>query len=152
MKHLLLSLIALFSGITSLFSQRTNDKVNWSFEAQKVSTGEYDIIFTATVAPSWCIYSQYLSSDDGPVRTSFNFDNNAAVEPIGKIEEKGAKKQIFDKMFNMNVTKLFGKIQFVQRVKVKNTTALKGAVTFMSCDENSCLPPSDVDFNIALNE
>jgi hypothetical protein len=51
----------------------------------------------------------------------------------------------------MNVIKLFGKVQFVQRVKVKNITTLKGAVTFMSCDDNSCLPPNDVSFNVALN-
>jgi Disulphide bond corrector protein DsbC len=151
MKHLLLSFIALFTGMFSSAAQRPNEQVKWSFEAQKINASEYNIIFTANVAPSWCIYSQYLSSDDGPVRTSFSFDTNLAIEPLGKIEEKGTKKQIFDKMFNMDVIKLFGKVQFVQRVKIKNTTALKGAITFMSCDENSCLPPSDVDFNIALN-
>jgi thiol:disulfide interchange protein DsbD len=150
MRQLLATVIACCTVI-SLFAQRENDKVHWSFEAQKLSAGEYDLIFTADVAPTWCIYSQYLTSDDGPVRTSFAFDSNTAVESVGKIEEKGSKKQLFDAMFNMNVIKLFGKVQFVQRVKVKNITTLKGAVTFMSCDDNSCLPPSDVSFNVALN-
>ncbi len=45
------------------------------------------------------------------------------------------------------------KADFVQRIKWngKKPGVVKGYVTYMSCDDQKCLPPEDVDFEIDLN-
>ena len=51
----------------------------------------------------------------------------------------------------MNLIKYSKKAEFTQRVKVKNSSEpISGFLTYMTCDETSCLPPKDVDFSISL--
>ena len=44
------------------------------------------------------------------------------------------------------------KVDFVQVVKVKGTakTNLAGKVEFMVCNDEKCLPPAEVDFNVNI--
>ena len=143
----------LFFVFTLLFSGAAIAQMNpvkWSYEAKKAGDGEYDLVFTAHIQDGWYIYSQYLESDDGPVRTSFTFDDNADVELLGKNTEKGHKYEGFDELFYMNIIKFNGEPTFTQRVKVKSSTTLTGFVEFMTCDSEKCLPPVEVPFRFGL--
>ena len=125
--------------------------VKWTFEIEKISSQEYDLIMTADVDRGWYIYSQYLESDEGPIATSFFFDNKDQLEFVGKMEEMGKKKEGFDELFEMTITKYSDKVKFIQKVKVpKGTTEVSGAVEFMTCDDGSCLPPTEVPFTLTL--
>ena len=148
MKHLFFSLVFIFVG-SLLIAQET--PVKWSFTAEKVSEQEYDLVITANIETGWSIYSQYLESDEGPVRTEFEFKPSNNLQLIGKTEESGNKKESYDDLFGMNLIKYSKKAAFTQRVKVTNTSEpISGFVTYMSCDATSCLPPTDVDFSISL--
>ena len=59
---------------------------------------------------------------------------------------------MFDEMFDMNLIEFSGKARFTQRVKVDNSDIVTGHLTYMTCDDESCLPPEDVNFEIALGE
>ncbi len=125
--------------------------VRWSYEAKKVADLEYDLVFTAHIEDGWYVYSQYLESDDGPIRTSFNFEENPAVELVGKNVEAGNRYEGFDELFYMNIIKFSGAPTFTQRVRVKSPTALKGYLEFMTCDNEKCLPPKEIKFGFDLN-
>jgi Disulphide bond corrector protein DsbC len=120
--------------------------VKWSYEAKKVADGVYDLAFTAHISDGWYVYSQYLESDDGPVRTTFTFDENAAVKMEGKNMEDGHKYEGYDDLFGMNIIKFKGNTTFTQRVKISAPTKLKGSLEFMTCDNERCLPPVEVPF------
>jgi Thiol:disulfide interchange protein DsbD, N-terminal len=125
--------------------------VKWSFEAQKVSESEYDLIFKANIDNGWYVYSQYLESDEGPIATSFNFDENPRVEFVGKTKESGKKSEAYDSLFEMKVVKFSGKPVFTQRVKLrKGAVPVKGYLEYMTCDNTRCLPPTEVDFQFRL--
>lgn len=148
MKHLFFSLVFIFVG-SLLIAQET--PVKWSFTAEKVSEQEYDLVITASIETGWSIYSQYLESDEGPVKTEFEFKASNDLQLIGKTEESGNKKESYDELFGMNLIKYSKKAEFTQRVKVTNPSEpVSGFVTYMSCDATSCLPPTDVDFSIPL--
>ncbi len=148
MKHLFFSLVFIFIG-SLLFAQET--PVKWSFTAEKVSEQEYDLVITANIETGWSIYSQYLESDEGPIRTEFEFKSSNDLQLIGKTAESGNKKESYDDLFGMNLIKYSKKAEFTQRVKVTNPSEpVSGFVTYMSCDATSCLPPTDVDFSISL--
>lgn len=123
--------------------------VDWSFAAKKVSAEEYDVTFTATVKSGWYIYSQFLVGD-GPIPTSFEFEKITGVQYIGKTKEVGNKKEGFDEVFGMNVMKFSGIVTFTQRIKTKSAKTITGYLTYMTCDDEQCLPPMDVDFSINL--
>ena len=149
MKFRLLLLFA-FAIFTSVVSAQ-NSPVKWSFDAEKVNEQEYTIVFTATMDEGWYVYSQFLG-DDGPIPTSFTFEGDG-VQLIGKAEEKGSdRKEGFDEIFEMQLIKFGKEVKFTQKVKVAGAnTSAKGFLTYMTCNNESCLPPTDVEFDIKLN-
>ncbi|MEM8527013.1 MAG: protein-disulfide reductase DsbD domain-containing protein [Bacteroidota bacterium] len=124
-----------------------NSVVDWSYEVKKISGNEFEVIFTAEVEGGWYIYSQFLG-DDGPVPTTFEIEG---VELIGKGTEEGYKKEGYDEIFGMNLIKFGKTVTFTQKVKVKSgTKSISGYLTYMTCNDEQCLPPTDVDFEISL--
>jgi thiol:disulfide interchange protein DsbD len=61
--------------------------VTWTTEVHKINAQEYQLVFTATIEDGWNIYSQYLKSDDGPVKTSFTYSSKDGYALLGKNEE-----------------------------------------------------------------
>ena len=127
--------------------------VSWSFSAEQINDLEYNLVITADIADGWSVYSQFMDSNQGPIPTSFEFFTNGAIELVGQTTESGFKKEGFDKLFKMSLVKFSKKAKFTQRVKVNtNTKSVKGQLTFMTCDESSCLPPANLNFDISLEE
>lgn len=125
--------------------------VSWTFSAEKITDTEYNVYLVASVDDDWFIYSQYLESDDGPIRTTFSFDKSPDVKLIGKTKEDGKKKEGYDALFDMNVVKFGGKVTFTQKVAVKaGAEKVSGWLEFMTCDDGRCLPPKEVTFDIKL--
>jgi DsbC/DsbD-like thiol-disulfide interchange protein len=51
----------------------------------------------------------------------------------------------------MNVSYFEDEVVFQQKIKLnKATTAVKGSVEFMVCNDKSCLPPAEVTFTIPV--
>jgi thiol:disulfide interchange protein DsbD len=126
--------------------------VTWSFDSKHLSGDKFELIYTAKIDDGWTIYSQYLESEDGPVATTFEFDEGDHFSTNGKNnEDKLNRKEGFDKIFQMNVTKYTKKAIFRQKVKVKDyAKPITGYLTFMTCDASKCLPPKDIDFEFKL--
>lgn len=127
------------------------DPVKWNTRSEKVSEDEYNLIFEATIDDGWSIYSQYLESDEGPIKTSFEYEAGDHFSLVGKNEESGNKKETYDKIFGMTLIKFSKKAIFTQRIKVKDASKnVTGFLEFMTCDATKCLPPDQVDFDIKL--
>lgn len=141
-----LLLVALSFG--ALWAQKP---VQWSFEARKVSDTEYDLLVTAQVSKGWYIYSQYMESDEGPIPTSFVFEGNENYELVGETKEEGHRKEAFDDIFGITLIKYSNQVQFTQRILLKGSLEkISGSLDFMTCDDERCLPPTTVEFEIAL--
>ncbi len=137
-----------YAGTAQLFNP-----VRWEFSAEQVSADLYDLTCKATIDPGWYIYSQYLESDDGPVRTSFHFEEGAHYALSGTTEERSAhRKELNDPLFDdMLVIKFSDEVSFVQRIRVLEPgKPVKGYLEFMTCDQERCLPPKEVDFAFQL--
>ena len=136
-----------------LFANNINaqvDPVKWTHGAKKISNTEFEVTFTATIDKGWNIYSQH-TDPSGPVPTSINFEENANLEFIGEATETGTKKEAFDELFGVNVIKFGGTVAFTQKVKTNGgANEVKGYLEYMSCDDEKCLPPKEVEFIIAL--
>lgn len=137
-----------FLVAASAFAQL--NPVKWSYEALKTGDGEYDLVFKAHITDGWYVYSQNLESDEGPIPTSFTFQENALVQMVGKTVEAGPKHEGYDDIFEMNVIKYSGQPTFTQHVRIKSPTVLTGSVEYMTCDKNRCLPPVNIDFTFTL--
>lgn len=128
------------------------DPVSWETSYKQVSDTEFDLVFTATIEENWVIYSQYLpEADIRPIPTGFYFDDGAHFQKIGKVKEGGNIQTKHDKVFDMELTKFYGTGIFTQRVKVTDLSQpITGYLEFMCCDDERCLPPTEVDFSFEL--
>ncbi|MCD6112572.1 MAG: thioredoxin family protein [Bacteroidales bacterium] len=146
---LLLGILVLFSINT--FSQIL-EPVKWTFDKNKISDDEYELIFTAKIDAGWHVYSQYIP-DGGPIATSFNFDENKNIELIDSVSEPEPIKE-YDKNYKMTLKFFAEKAVFKQKIKVltKEKFDVTGYLEFMCCDDSRCLPPSEIDFTYKINE
>lgn len=136
--------------IVSFFlSQAQNfySPVSWRFKIQYLPNNEAELIFTARIEGDWHLYSSNLPQGNGPVPTSFNFDESRDFKLVGTLKESPSKEE-FDPNFNM-IVKYFSKsAEFRQKISflTNKPFAAKGYLEYMVCNDETCLPPTAVDF------
>ncbi|MEI7588024.1 MAG: protein-disulfide reductase DsbD domain-containing protein [Chitinophagia bacterium] len=135
--------------VLNVNAQKLNP-VKWTFEAVKKSDKQYELQITANVESPWHIYSQFVKG--GPVPTSISFKANPLLQVKGVAKEIGKIEKKFDKNFNAEIAYFSNKVQFAQLVnlKVASKTKIAGEVEYMVCNDERCLPPTKVAFEIAL--
>lgn len=143
----------LFYALALLVAPRLSaqNPVKWAFSAKDAGNCQVDLIFTGTIDEGWYTYSQFLESEDGPVATSLTFNPAPGYKLVGKAKEGGEIIKVHDKVFDMNLTKFKHKAVLTQRVEVSDPSKpIAGYITFMTCNDEMCLPPKDVDFSFKI--
>ena len=143
-------LIVLFALPLILLSQELKP-VKWTFTTESLGNNEYNIIYTAIIAPHWWTYSQFIK-EGGPIPTSFKITENKDIEIVGTTSEFSEHtKEGIEPMFDMFLKKFADKVVFKQKIKVlKGHPTINGVVEFMCCDDMQCLPPEEITFTFNL--
>ncbi|WP_405205850.1 cytochrome c biogenesis protein CcdA [Aquimarina sp. LLG6339-5] len=153
MRNILLLLTTLLFS-TTLFSQ-VFEPIKWKSSVKEESENVYILSFAATLDKGWHIYSQNeVDTDDiAPTATEFTFYNEEkAYELIGDTNEpEGIQK--FDKVFEMDIKYFEDSVVFTQKIKQLDLAlkTVKAEVFFGVCDDEKCLAPDIVEFNVNLS-
>lgn len=147
MKKLLLILPSLLC-LSWLHAQQI---VTWDFSAKKISDKVYEVHLTPIVQSPWHIYSQ-TSPEGGALPTKISFNKNPLVSIEGKTKEVGKIVSKYEDVFEVTVKYFEGQADFVQVVKLKANakTNISGRIEYMACNNEQCLPPKKVSFNVAI--
>ena len=150
MKKISLLIISAFMIIDAVSAQIENP-VKWTYTAKKISDKMYELHMTATLQGKWHIYAQ--DAGEGPEPTAFSFAKNPLVKLDDKVKEVGKLEKQYDPNFKSTLKFYSGKVDFVQKVKLKSAvaTVVKGTVSYMVCDDRKCLPPKEIPFAIKLD-
>jgi hypothetical protein len=149
MKKVLLSLAIVLLGYAGMAQSST--QVKWNYTAKKIADKTYEVHMTATVGGDWHIYSQNVGVD-GPIPTKFTFVKNPLLVPDAKVNEVGKVISKNEEVWGGTVRYYENTVDFVVKVKTKGAakTNLAGKVEFMVCNDEKCLPPSEVDFSVKI--
>ncbi len=141
----------LFILVATKLSAQIESPVTWTFTQNQVSDTEVELVYKADIEPGWTVYSQYLAEDASPVPTIISYDEMEGAELIGKSIESGNKKEGMDPVFKEHVIKFLAEKPYTitQRIKTGGDWSAVGYLTFMTCNDEKCLPPSDVDFEFS---
>ncbi len=143
----LLLAVALFT-VTGAVAQVLNP-VKWQVASKKLNDKEAVIFVKAVIQEGWHIYGLNVP-DGGPISTSFTFAPSKDFTLNGKIAAPAPKSK-YEKEFKMDVPFYSKEVTFQQKVKLnKGQTTVKGAVEFMACDKERCLPPDEYAFNVTI--
>ena len=136
----------LFTLLTISLASFGQNTVEWEFKV------ENDVfIAEATIAEGWHLYSQHIDNEIGPIPTSFEFEENTALEIVGDTQEPESLKE-YDENFEGELNFFKEKVAFQQKIKVLESTELIGFVTFMVCNDTMCLPPTDEKFTVTIEK
>lgn len=145
-KTILMSLLLLIACAVTCMAQM-QDPVHFKSELKQISSTEAEIVFTATIDDGWHVYSTDLP-DGGPISATFNVDKIEGAELVGKLTPVGKLEDKFDQMFQMQVRFFEHNAQFVQKLKITGATfAVEGYMQYGACNDQNCLPPTDVNFS-----
>lgn len=142
-------LLLLATICTLSLSAQIYNPVKWAITLTPAGEGNYTFLAKATIDDGWSVYSQFLENEDGPIATTVNFDEGSHYKLIGKNKESDNAKKIYDKVFEMQVIKFQHSYSIEQKIKVSDPSKpITGYVNFMTCNDERCLPPTDVDFEL----
>ena len=115
-------------------SQKINDK------------GQLEISFEGTIDAGWHVYGADFQ-DGGPQRATITLEKQDGVKPSGSLRTIGDVHRGMDPMFMMEVETVEKKVTFVQTYDLTAATYdIAGYLTFGACNDQNCLPPTNVEF------
>ncbi|MEQ8705657.1 MAG: cytochrome c biogenesis protein CcdA [Phaeodactylibacter sp.] len=127
------------------------EPVKWSFDSKLIQDSLYEVTFTADIEQGWTIYSVHTNPDDGPLPTTFNFEDSDSYQLVGEATESGKTKSGIDPVFKVEVTKFVESpaVFSQQLVTFDPAQPVTGYLTYMTCNDAECIP-ADLDFTINL--
>lgn len=121
--------------------------VKWRMTVKMTSPTEGKVTMKAILQPGWHLYGTELPQN-GPKPTTFSFDGSAGVKFISELTPARKPLTVHDNMFDLDLTWWDADIAFTRTFKVTDADAAKIAVaiSFMSCNNETCSPPSTEKF------
>jgi thiol:disulfide interchange protein DsbD len=146
---LLVCLISL--GINTFAQIGSAKQVSWIYSSKKIADKTYELHITANITGNYHLYAT-KAGVEGPVATTFTFSPNPLIAFEGGIIEKGKRITKREEAWDGNVNFFEKTVTFVQKVKTKSNakTNINGKVEFMVCNDDLCLPPSEITFKIPI--
>nr|WP_320039059.1 cytochrome c biogenesis protein CcdA [uncultured Bacteroides sp.] len=133
--------------LASNISAQIQDPVSFKTELKTISETEAEIRFTASIDKGWHVYSVNLPSG-GPISATFNVEKIEGAKLIGKLTPLSKEIEKFDKVFEMKLRYFEHSATFSQKIKITGSNyKIKGYLEYGACDDESCLPPTEVPFN-----
>ena len=146
MKKLTITLLLLVTAV--VMQAQLVDPVHFKSELKaKEGSADGEIVFSATIAPGWHVYSTDLGQE-GPIEASFNVVKADGVELVGKLMARGNVVKKFDDMFGMELKYFENAATFVQKVRfTQQKYAIECYLEYGACNDKSCMPPTQVEFS-----
>ena len=128
------------------------DPVTWDFAFEKTGEKQYELIITALIEKNSHIYSMVIP-EGGPIPTSISIDTTIAYTIEGQAYEVTKPEEIFDEAFGFKISTFSNKAEFRQKITaVSSSFTVRGVVNYMACNNVTCSPPKDVEFEIRIGE
>lgn len=141
--------VVLLLMVALLANAQILNPVKFTSQLRSNGTAEGEIVFSGNIEKGWHVYSTGLGND-GPISATFNPEKLEGVELVGKLMPRGHEISNFDKLFGMKLRYFEGSVQFVQKVRfTKPEYKIKGYLEYGACNDETCLPPTAVDFSAA---
>jgi len=150
MKKLIFFILFILFG--SHIAAQIYDPVTWDFSYEKKGEKQYELIFTANIEKNSHIYSMDIPSG-GPIPTSFRIDSLPGYKLDGKTFEVTKPVEVLDDAFGFKIKTFSNTAEFRQKITaIASSFTVKGAVNFMACNNATCSPPKDVEFEIKIGD
>ncbi len=148
MKHFFLLLFMLVS--LQLLAQNPTP-VKWTFSAKEDKLpNTYIVIAKATIENGWHIFSLNPGGDGFLIPTAMTINNDPIIKIVDSLKMVG--NEITKNMDGVGIVHFFEhQVEMHINITSAEKKPISGMVTYQLCNDNMCLPPTDIPFTINLN-
>ena len=142
--------LTLIIACCALAQAQMMEPIKWK-HSLKMNEGNTSgvISFTASVENGWHLYSTDIDPNIGPSPLSFTFETVKGAKLVGKPKPNKAAHKQFEEMFGAELTWFTGSVTFSQQFQVTDKEfQIVGYLTFMGCNDENCLPPTNCEFDV----
>ena len=142
MKKTLLTIISLIAVIVA------NAQITFVPSLKQTAPDEITISFAGTIDDGWHVYAP--NEANGPTPATFNAEKLEGLEKVGGLVANKAPIKKFESMFEAEVSFFEHSVTFSQKLRITGKTYnVEGYLEYGACDDNSCMPPTAVDFKFS---
>jgi thiol:disulfide interchange protein DsbD len=151
MKTLTKRIMLLAVIIMAAISVSAANPISWRTTVKMTSKTEGVITVRATVTKGWHVYALELP-DDGPRPTTIDFSTSTGIKLVGSVTPSRKATAHKDDMFGMTLSWWDSDVSFTQKFKVTNKAKAKinGKISYMSCNDETCMPPATESISLAV--
>lgn len=125
--------------------------IAWRAKVERVNTNTYDLVFEAQLGEGWALYAARLDRDDGPIPTTFMFQQHQGYRRLGDLYEYPEHRTTgWDGVFEQTVAKYHTLARFKQRILADTPVVVYVPIEYMCCNDRSCLPARYVELALDL--
>lgn len=148
MKHISGFILMMFSFFMG-YSQSDSNPAIWTYEAQKITDTEYDLIFRADIYEGWHIYSQF-TDENGSLPSEFTYKKAGEDYELVGTTTESETLTVYSDIFEVDETFFKEKAVFTQRIKLLNPEVdqINVDLFYQICKE-VCIPKDEI-FHISL--
>ena len=131
------------------FGQSPNP-VKWTFSGKKGNNpNEYILVASAHIQEGFHVFSPQPGGDGLLIPTEITISNKQSLTKTGSLIPQ--RRPVTKEMTGVGMVNYYeGDIDFTIRVEASKAPILEGILTFQCCNEQMCLPPTDVPFKVKL--
>lgn len=125
------------------------EPVKWSYKLNMTGKTTADVQIRATIDEGWHLYGLEIP-EGGPKATSVVFEKMENAVKVGELQALSKLIKAHDVNFDMDINWYANEAVFVQKIKFADPSKvkIKGYVESMSCNDESCLPPTKNSFTL----
>lgn len=149
MKRILTMIVC--TVMLSLAVAAQTNPVSWKTSVKMTSKTEGVITMTATMQSGWHIYNTTLVEGGSYKNTKITFTDSKGIKLVGATKASAKAVTVDDKDFGL-ISYWDGKVTFTQKFKVtdKKTARIVGNINYMSCNDETCMPPKNEKIDLAV--
>lgn len=142
MKKAFIAIISLIAVIA------VNAQITFTPSIKQTAPDEIVISFAGTIDAGWHVYAP--NEANGPTPATFNAEKMEGLEKIGGLTANKAPIKKYESMFDADVSYYEHSVIFSQKLKITGKTYnIAGYLEYGACDDQSCMPPTAVDFSFS---
>lgn len=150
-KRITALLTAIIIVTLSAFSQIATP-VKWNIQLDTINDSHAQLTLHATIQDGWHLYATKLP-DVGITATNVQYSSLKGVELVGEITSNATPTTQYDSNFQADLSWYSDDVTLTQRLKINSEDyTIAGEITFMSCNDNACTPPTKESFSFGAEQ
>ncbi len=149
MRRIIFSFLTIIMFAVTAAAQTSDESpLRWQVTVKMLTANEGVATFKAILQKGWHLYGLEMPAN-GPKATTIDVDASRGIEWVTPLEAARKPLTVHDAMFDVDLQWWDADIALRRRFRVtdKANATVAGTISYMGCNDQTCLPPATQKFS-----